>query len=63
MGTISQRELRNDNAGLLPGSHLRSLDALHLAAALALDVDAVLTYDQRLAQSCRDLGIDVLAPV
>src|SRR5690606_40056314 len=28
-------------AGLLPGSALRSLDALHLASALRLDVEAV----------------------
>ena len=49
-------------AGLLPGTHLRSLDALHLAAAIALGVDALLTYDVRLASTARDLGVTVLAP-
>lgn len=32
-------------AGLLPGRDLRSLDALHISAALRLDVDAALIYD------------------
>lgn len=43
---------------------LRSLDALHLAAALRLgpDLAGVLTYDQRMADSARGLGLEVLAP-
>lgn len=49
-------------AGLLPGSALRSLDALHLAAAIRLDVGAVITYDLRMSDAARSLGIDVLAP-
>lgn len=49
-------------AGALPGEHLRSLDALHLAAALHLDVDGMLTYDQRLAQACREAGLRVSSP-
>jgi predicted nucleic acid-binding protein len=49
-------------AGRLPGAELRSLDALHLAAALRLDVDQVLTYDVRMAESARSLGLDVLSP-
>lgn len=49
-------------AGLLPGVALRSLDALHLAAAVRLGVDAVLTYDHRMADSARDLGLAVLSP-
>lgn len=49
-------------AGYLPGAHLRSLDAIHLAAAVAANVDAVLTYDSRMADSARDLGLRVLAP-
>lgn len=49
-------------AGLLPGTHLRSLDALHLAAAISIGVDAVITYDQRMAASARDLGLNVLSP-
>lgn len=34
-------------AGLLPGRHLRSLDALHVAAALRFDADVMLSYDAR----------------
>ena len=49
-------------AGLLPGTNLRSLDALHLAAAIRLGVDAVVTYDTRMSQAARDLGLVVLAP-
>jgi uncharacterized protein len=49
-------------AGLLPGDHLRSLDALHLAAAIRLEVDLVVTYDQRMADAATALGLEVLAP-
>jgi predicted nucleic acid-binding protein len=43
---------------------LRSLDALHLAAALELgdDLDGIVTYDDRLATVARHHGIDVVAP-
>ncbi len=41
---------------------LRSLDAIHLASALLLDADVVLTYDQRLAAACIDGGLAVAAP-
>lgn len=43
---------------------LRSLDALHLAAALRLgpDLAGVLTYDQRMADGARALGLTVVAP-
>ena len=49
-------------AGLLPGDRLRSLDALHLAAAIRLEVDVVVTYDQRMAHAATSLGLEVLAP-
>lgn len=49
-------------AGLLPGLALRSLDALHLAAAVRIGVDHVVTYDARMAASARLLGLSVLAP-
>lgn len=49
-------------AGLLASPRLRSLDALHLAAAIRIGVDCVLTYDHRMAEAARDLGIAVLAP-
>jgi len=41
---------------------LRSLDAIHLASAVVLDVDLLLTYDERLAAACRYNGVKVAAP-
>ena len=43
---------------------LRTLDALHLAAALELgaDLDGVVTYDRRLAAGCVTARVTVLAP-
>ena len=49
-------------AGLLPMPYLRTLDALHLEAALRLDATAVLTYDHRLGKAARALGLRVIAP-
>lgn len=50
-------------AGLLPGVQLRSPDALHLAAAVRIDVERIVTYDARMASSARALGVRVCAPV
>ena len=43
---------------------LRSLDALHLAAALELgdDLEGIITYDDRLAEAAHRYGIAVIAP-
>src|SRR5262245_16507914 len=43
---------------------LRSLDGLHLAAALELgdDLGGIVTYDDRLATAARYHGIEVIAP-
>lgn len=49
-------------AGLLGGPHVRSLDALHVAAALRLRADVLLTYDHRQADAARQAGIRVEAP-
>lgn len=49
-------------AGLLPMPYLRSLDALHLESALRVEADAVLTYDLRLQEAARAVGLDVIAP-
>ncbi len=45
-------------------ANLRSLDAIHLASALALreDVRSVVTYDRRLADAARAAGMDVVSP-
>ena len=42
---------------------LRSLDAIHLASALAVAADSFVTYDDRLADAAASLGMAVLAPV
>ncbi len=41
---------------------LRSRDAIHLAAALAVGADSLLTYDERLARSASAVGLKVLQP-
>jgi predicted nucleic acid-binding protein len=45
-------------------SHLRTLDAIHLATALSLgdDLSAVCAYDSRLADAAASAGIEVLSP-
>jgi predicted nucleic acid-binding protein len=49
-------------AGLLPGRHLRSIDALNLAAALRVGADVMVTYDHRQADAADAAGLPVLAP-
>ncbi|MGC5166712.1 type II toxin-antitoxin system VapC family toxin [Luteimicrobium sp. DT211] len=53
-----------DAAGRLEPSGLRSLDALHLASALHLgdELDALVTYDERLALAAEAYGVAVVAP-
>lgn len=53
-----------DAAARLDPPELRSLDAVHLGAALALgdDLEGFLTYDARLADTARRHGIPVIAP-
>lgn len=43
---------------------LRTLDAIHLATAIALggELDAFVTYDDRLAAAARALGLPVVRP-
>jgi predicted nucleic acid-binding protein len=53
-----------DSAGAMEGPTLRSLDAIHLAAAAALG-DALIefiTYDVRMSQAATQLGLAVAAP-
>lgn len=52
-----------DAAGALPG-RLRSLDAIHLAAALRLraNLTAVVAYDRRMLSAAGDLGLPVASP-
>jgi predicted nucleic acid-binding protein len=52
------------SAGGIGAPALRSLDAIHLASAQALaeDLEALVTYDVRLAQAATQLGFAVASP-
>lgn len=51
-------------AAELPPSVLRALDSIHVASALLLgdELDALVTYDQRMAEAAMSLGIPVVSP-
>lgn len=53
-----------DAAGMLPPTNLRTLDAIHLASAMALrpHVDAFVAYDKRLLTAAEDVGLPVAHP-
>lgn len=52
------------SAGTLLPTHLRSLDAIHLAGALQLgtDLGTLVSYDQRMLDAARHLGISIASP-
>jgi predicted nucleic acid-binding protein len=58
-------DLLDNAATLSPTLVLRSLDAIHLAAADVVEQDlrAVVTYDRRMAQAAEGLGLPVAMPV
>jgi len=51
-------------AGSVGSAGLRTLDAIHLATALQLGVEleAFISYDERLSGAARDMGLTVIAP-
>jgi predicted nucleic acid-binding protein len=53
-----------DAAGALQGVGLRSLDAIHLAAALELggELQSLVTYDRRMADAGAAVGLPIAAP-
>lgn len=53
-----------EHAARLDPVGLRSLDAIHLASALALgdELDAFVTYDARQAEAARAVGLSVVSP-
>jgi predicted nucleic acid-binding protein len=53
-----------DTAGILEPKVARTLDAIHLATALTLgdDLAEILTYDRRMVQGARLLGLPVSSP-
>jgi predicted nucleic acid-binding protein len=55
-----------ESAATLGPPVLRSLDALHLASAVDVGGDeltAIITYDLRMIEAARSLGIETIAPV
>ena len=53
-----------DAAGILEPRILRALDAIHLATALAVgdDLDAVVTYDERMVAAAALIGVPAASP-
>ena len=53
-----------DAAGTLEPRVLRTLDAIHVATAMALgdDLEAVVTYDERMVEAAKLLGLSTATP-
>ena len=53
-----------NSAAALAEPNLRTLDAIHVATALGMgaDLQAFVTYDQRLLQTAEELGLPVASP-
>lgn len=53
-----------DRAGGIEPTTVRTLDTIHVASALALgaELDAFVTYDERLADAARAAGLPTVAP-
>ncbi|MHB8958813.1 MAG: type II toxin-antitoxin system VapC family toxin [Candidatus Limnocylindrales bacterium] len=51
-------------AATVGSSALRTLDAIHIATAMSLgpDLEAFVTYDDRMAEAARSLGLPVVRP-
>lgn len=64
IAVVEVSELIRARARVLEPVPLRSLDALHLATALEVgeELDAVVTYDARMAEAGKTLGLHVLSP-
>jgi predicted nucleic acid-binding protein len=64
IGLIRLDEPLLDRAGDLDPRELRSLDSVHLAAALSIgpDLSVLLTYDDRLKEAALLHGVDVQSP-
>jgi predicted nucleic acid-binding protein len=49
-------------AGILPGPTLRSLDALHIAAALRISAELMVSYDARQIEAAESVGLHTISP-
>ena len=47
-------------AGVMAPPALRSLDALHIAAAISIEAQVMVTLDARIEDSCGEVGLPVL---
>jgi uncharacterized protein len=64
LSVVDVSETIRARAALLEAASVRSLDALHLATALEIGdaLDAVVTYDARMAAAAGSLNLAVVAP-
>jgi predicted nucleic acid-binding protein len=67
LAQVVQVQLDNEilaTAATLDRPQMRALDAIHIASALALgeELEAVVTYDARMAEAARASGLRVEAP-
>jgi hypothetical protein len=64
IGLISVDDRILDAAGVLAPGVLRTLDAIHLATALAIgdDLEAIVTYDERMIAAAGLLGLTTTSP-
>ena len=65
--TFSEFEITDsivETAAIVGSAHLRTLDAIHLATAMenASGMRALISYDTRLAQAAREVGLPVASP-
>lgn len=53
-----------DAAGILEPQVLRTVDAIHLATAMAVgdDLEAIVTYDERMVEAARLMGLSTATP-
>lgn len=47
-------------AAEIPGRHLGTLDAIHVATALIMRADLVITRDQRMMEACAEVGLAIV---
>lgn len=62
---VAERPMADDVLALarrIGPTSLRTLDAIHLATAMLLDVEVVLCYDDRLTAACEHHGLATKAP-
>ena len=50
-------EMENAAIKMLPNSNLRAMDALHVAAALAVEAEQFITSDERQSQATKRVGV------